>query len=133
MLEIDSGPQKIAKGALMRRDIWEWLQVRWLHAWEILQIHCQLKCIPVLWMRVVHEDKSVGTMGPCVEVLVKFKRKVDGPLVPCSTRQLLAFLSPGLVLQTSKSGPMFWLCSARKSPLSDRRVSACESQEPKLR
>lgn len=32
MLEMDAGPQKIAKGALMRRDIWEWLQVHWLHA-----------------------------------------------------------------------------------------------------
>ena len=91
----------------MRRDIWEWLQVHWLHAREILQNHCQLKFIPVLWMHVVHEDKSVGSMGPHVEVLVKLRRKVDGPLVLCSTRQLLAFLSPGLGLHTRKAGPIF--------------------------
>lgn len=32
MLEMEAGPQKIAKGALMRRDIWERLQMHWLHA-----------------------------------------------------------------------------------------------------
>lgn len=32
MLDMEAGPQKIAKGALMRRDIWERLQVHWLHA-----------------------------------------------------------------------------------------------------
>lgn len=46
MLEMDAGPQKIAKGALMRRDIWERLQVHWLHAQEMLQYCCQLKIIP---------------------------------------------------------------------------------------
>lgn len=77
MLEMDVGPQKIAKGALMRRDIWERLQVHWLHAQEMLQYCCQLKIIPVLWTRVVHEDNSLGTMGPHVEVLVKHRRKVE--------------------------------------------------------
>lgn len=107
MLEMEAGPQKIAKGALMRRDIWEWLQVHWLHAREILQNRFQLKFIPVLWTRVVHEDKSVGTMGPHVEALVKLRRKVDGPLVLCSSRQLLTFLSAGLALHTRKAGPSF--------------------------
>lgn len=49
MLEMEAGPQKIARGALIRRDIWERLQVHWLHAGEILQNQCQLECIPVLW------------------------------------------------------------------------------------
>lgn len=96
MLEMDAGPQKIAKGALMRTDIWEWLQVHWLHAQEMLQYCCQLKMIPVLWTRVVHEDNSLGTMAPHVEVLVKLRRKVNNPLVLCSTRQLLPFsCTPG--------------------------------------
>lgn len=107
MLEMEAGPQKIAKGALMRRDIWERLQVHWLHAQETLQNRCQLQFIPVLWTHVVHEDRSVGTMGPHVQALVKLRRKVDGPLVLCSTRQLLASLSPGLGLHTRKAGPIF--------------------------
>ena len=107
MLKMEARPQKIAKGALMRRDIWEWLQVHWLHAQEILQNCYELKFISVLWTHVVHEDKSVGTMGPPVEVLVKLRRKVGGPLILCSTRQLLTFLSPGLGLHTSKASPIF--------------------------
>lgn len=107
MLAMEAGPQKIAKGVLMRRDIWERLQVHWLHAWEILQNHCQLKFIPVLWTHVVHEDKSVGTTGPHVQALVKLRRKVDNPLVLCSTRQLLTFLSPGLGLHARKADPIF--------------------------
>lgn len=107
MLEMEAGPQKIAKGALMRRDIWERLQVCWLHAREILQNCCQLKFIPVLWTHVAHEDKSVGTMGPHVQALVKLRRKMNGPLGPCSTRQLLAFLSPGLGFHTRKADLIF--------------------------
>lgn len=104
---MEAGPQKIAKGALMRRDIWEWLQVHWLHAREILQNRFQLKSIPVLWTHVVHEDKSVGTVDPHGEVLVKLRRRVDGPLVLSSSRHLLTFLSPGLALHTRKAGPVF--------------------------
>lgn len=76
---------------------------------------------------MVHEDRSVGTMDPHVEALVKLRRKVDSPLVLCSTRQLVTFLSPGLGLHMRKA--------QQEGPhgLSDRTVSAWESQEPKLR
>lgn len=122
MLEMEAAPQKTAKGALMRRDIWEWLQVHWLHAREILQNHCQRKFIPVLWMHVVHEDKSVGNMGPHLEMLFKLTKKMDGPLVLCSSRQLLALLSPGLGLPTRKAGSPFDLAQ-QEGPhgLSDKR------------
>lgn len=49
MLEMEAGPQKIAKGALMRTDVWERLQMHWLQAWEILQSSRQQKCVPVPW------------------------------------------------------------------------------------
>lgn len=129
MLEMDAGPQKIAKGALMRRDIWEWLQVHWLHAQEMLQYCCQLKIIPVLWTRVVHEDNSLGTMGPHVEVLVKLRRKVNNPLALCSTRQLLPFsCTPGTL-----APPFDFAQQEGPHSLSDGTVSACGSQEPTLR
>lgn len=129
MLEMDAGPQKIAKGALMRRDIWEWFQVHWLHAQEMLQCCCQLRIIPVLWTSVVHEDKSSGTTGPQVKELIKFRRKVDNPLVLCSTRQLLPFsCSPGHLAPSLDS-------AQQEGPhsLSDGTASGCGSQEPKLR
>lgn len=82
-------------------------------------------------MRVVHEDRSVGTMDPYVEALVKLRRKVESPLVLCSTRQLVAFLSPGLGSHMRKAFDF----AQQEAPhgLSDRTVSAWESQEPKLR
>lgn len=104
MLEMDAGPQKIAKGALIRRDIWEWLQVHWLHAQEMLQYCCQLKITPVLWTCVVHEDNSLGTTGPHVEVLVKLRRKLE----------LLHKAAPSLLLHTRNIGPILRLCSARR-------------------
>lgn len=84
MLEMEAGPQKIAKGALIRRDIWERLQVHWLHAREILQNWCQLKCIPVLWTHVVQGDKC-GDHGGHVQALVRLQRIVDGSSVLSST------------------------------------------------
>lgn len=129
MLEMDAGPQKIAKGALMRRDIWEWLQVHWLHAQEMLQYCCQLKIIPVIWTHVAHEDNSLGTTDPRVEVLVKLGRKVDNPLVLCSTRQLLPFsCTPGTLVLSSDS-------AQQEGPhsLNEGTISACGSQEPKLK
>lgn len=129
MLEMDAGPQKIAKGALMRRDIWERLQVHWLHAQEMLQYCCQLKIIPVLWTHVVHEDKSLGTTDPHVEASAKLRWKVNNPLVLCSTRQLLPFsCTPGQL------APSFDFAQ-QQAPhsLRDGTLSAWGSQEPKLR
>lgn len=101
MLEMDAGPQKIAKGALMRRDIWERLQVHWLHAQEMLQYCCQLKIIPGLWTHVVHEDKSLGTTGPHVEASAKLRRKGGQSL-----GSLLHKAAPSLLLHTRTAGPI---------------------------
>lgn len=38
----------------------------------------------------------MGTTGPHMQALVRLRRKVDGPLVLCSARQLLTFLSPAV-------------------------------------
>lgn len=129
MLEMDAGPQKIAKGALMRRDIWEWLQVHWLHAQEMLQYCCQLKTIPVLGTRVVHEESSLGTMGPHVEVLVRLRRKVERSWLSAPQGSLLLPFSctPGTL------APSFDFAQ-QEAPhsLSDGTVPACGSQKPKL-
>lgn len=106
MLEMDAGPQKIAKGALMRKDIWEWLQVHWLHAQEMLQYCCQLKMI-LCWGHVWSMSTTAqGPGSPCAGV---GQTEEEGGQ---SLGSLLHKAAPSLLLHTRSVGPILWLCSA---------------------